>query len=102
MNRAVKKKPFRDDILVQLRSWRTDDFRNAGHCPLKTGFLTRESETPKTVLTALSSPKPNYSKIALVTGIFHKKGIGIYNIQLFKKSISLSTTDAWIQAWEQL
>jgi hypothetical protein len=33
----------------------------------------------KTVLAGLSSPKPNFSGIASVTGIFHKTGVVVFN-----------------------
>jgi hypothetical protein len=63
-----------------LQSWRTQDSKNASDYPLEPGCLTKNSG--KTVLTGLSKPKLNFSKVGLLAGIFHKIGIVEFNFRI--------------------
>jgi hypothetical protein len=65
------------DILVSMRSWWLQDFKNAGHCPLKTTGSHRNCK--KTVQIGLSILNPNFSEIALFGGNLGKVGIVEFN-----------------------
>jgi hypothetical protein len=58
-----------------MRTWQIKDSKNPGHYSLPFKSQLFDKKPWKTVLTELSSSKPNFSKITLVTGILHKIGM---------------------------